>query len=915
MIRNGPSSRKRQAASSTATTKGCSTPTGTVVFMFSDIEGSTARWEANREAMQAALRRHDAILHAVVAESDGHVFKTVGDQFCAAFHTSQRAVSAAIELQRKLAAEDFAEVDGLRVRVAIHAGETDERAGDYYGPAVNRVARLLSTAHGGQVLVSGTVSDLVSAHLPADAKLVDLGWHRLKDLEQPEHVFQLAAPGIQAEFEPIRSLSVTANNLPQPTTSFVGREDDLREVDTLVRTGRLVSLIGVGGVGKTRLALQAGTNLLSEFRDGAWFVNFAPVTDPSLVASTILSALGVKAGGDASANDALIAHCRDRRLLLILDNCEHLISDIAHTANELLRAAPNVKVLATTREALNIAGEQAFRLPSLSIAEATRLFIDRASAAKASFAVTDENIATIEEICTRLDGIALAIELAAPRVKMLSLDDLNKRLNERFRVLTGGNRTALPRQQTMHALIDWSHDLLSASEKILFRRLGAFAGTFSFEGAAAVCIDEQIDECDILDLLAALVDKSLVVADVGDENSRYHLLQSIQAYACERIAESGEAAMLRRLHVAFYDTFTAASYREWDTTLAPNWLAHGKAELDDIRVALNWALAEGNAREVGASIIANGYPIFLRLSLLHEAIRWCEAALPVKSGQTIEARLHYGLSMLYNNQASISKALVAAESAVELYRSSSDSRGLTRALSQLAQQLRHQDRFEDALAVAGEALTHARSADDSRLLAATLQRCAMAFPPEQIDTARAQFEEAVRLFKELRRDGETARALAWWAVAEQVAGCFERAIELSLEALALETGDAKLYLEFNVAATALLAHRATLAREHAHIAMAMSRETKHPVVFPLSACYIGVAAAPSEPRAAAGLLGFARAHFDTASWPPEAHTTPAIFTWLDTMLRANLSDAEIEACAAEGSRWSDEEAFARAAVL
>ncbi len=519
-------------------------PTGTVTLLFSDIEGSTKRWTEHPEEMARALRRHDEVLRSTIEAGGGHVFKTMGDAFCAVFWRPQDAIAAVIDAQRLLIAEDFSDVDGLRVRMALHTGTTYERDGDYFGPTVNRVARILSIVNGGQVVLSRTTAELVRDAMPPESDLRDLGGHRLKDLVEPERVWQLIAAGLPEKFSPLRSLETLPNNLPQQLTALIGRDEVVAEVETQMTQCRLVSLVGTGGVGKTRVALQVGANLLDGSEDGVWFIDLAPLSDPGFVAGTIASTLGVREVHERPLLETLVDYLKRKRLLLILDNCEHVIEEAAKVADTIVRGCPEVRVLATSREPLRIAGERAFPMPTLALPApdatlavedagtfgAVALFAERAAAADDRFALSVENLPVVLEICRRLDGIALAIELAAARVKMLTPRQLAQNLDERFRVLTGGSRTALPRQQTMRALIDWSFDLLSASEQRLFGRLSIFAGGWTLAEVSSVCSDEQLaggalDRWEVFDLLSSLVEKSLVVAEPAGEEQRYRLLE------------------------------------------------------------------------------------------------------------------------------------------------------------------------------------------------------------------------------------------------------------------------------------------------------------------------------------------------------------------------------------------------------
>jgi len=505
----------------------------TFTFLFTDIEGSTQLWERHPQAMGAALARHDALLATAVAAHGGSVFQRTGDGCHAVFPSAVAGALAALAAQQALAAEGWAELapDALRVRMAVHAGQAATRDGDYFGPALNRAARLMAAAHGGQVLLSETAAGLARDEMPPGLSLRDLGEHRLKDLTRPEHIFQLAAPGLPADFPPLGVLGA-ANNLPVPLTSFIGRERELAEAQRLLASARLLTLTGPGGTGKTRLALQAAADALDQFPDGAWLVELAPLADPALVAGAAATTWDLREQPGRTPLDALLDYLRARHLLLILDNCEHLIEACADLAADLLRACPRLTILASSREPLGVPGETTYRVPSLAVPDnecatpqrllqfdAARLFVERAQAAQPHFAPNRGNLAVIIQICRRLDGIPLAIELAAARVRLLSVEQIAARLDDRFRLLTGGSRTALPRQQTLRALIDWSYDLLPAPECAALRQLAVFAGGWTLEAAEAV-----LSSPDVLDLLAQLVNKSLVYVDEAGAEPRYRLL-------------------------------------------------------------------------------------------------------------------------------------------------------------------------------------------------------------------------------------------------------------------------------------------------------------------------------------------------------------------------------------------------------
>src|ERR671921_1271479 len=533
-----------------------SPPTGTITFLFTDIAGSARLWELDARAMQAALARHDKLLGLAIEERGGYVFKTVGDAFCAAFPTGPDAMETALETQRRLFSSEWEHIGVLRVRMALHTGAAEERDGDYFGPPVNRVARLLSAAHGEQVLLSLPTQELVRDQLPAGTSLRDLGEHRLKDLFRPERVFQLSAPELPSEFPPLRTLDVYRNNLPPQPTSLIGREKEVSEVcERLSRPEvKLLTLTGAGGTGKTRLGLQAAAELTQQFEDGVFFVSLAAISDPQLVVGAVAGTLGVKEAGGQPLVESLEYYLDDKHILLVLDNFEQVL-EAAPMITEMLSGAPNLKVLATSRIPLRLYGEHEYSVPPLALPdpkrpppverlshyEAVRLFVERAQAAKADFSVTNENAPAVAEICYRLDGLPLAIELAAARIKLLTPQAMLGRLGNRLQVLTGGPRDLPARQQTLRATIDWSYNLLEEGEQRLFRRLSVFAGGRTLEAIEAVCDAEDDLPVDPLDGVSSRLDKSLVRQEEGPEGEpRFVMLETIHEYAREKLQQSGE---------------------------------------------------------------------------------------------------------------------------------------------------------------------------------------------------------------------------------------------------------------------------------------------------------------------------------------------------------------------------------------
>jgi predicted ATPase/class 3 adenylate cyclase len=781
-------------------------PSGTITFVFTDIERSTQRWDRDRSAMELAVRRHDAIMRDAIAAHNGHVFKTIGDAFCAAFARPEDAVAAMFDAQRALGAEDFSAVDGIRVRAAIHTGTADERDRDYFGPAVNRVARLLGIGHGGQVLVSGVTSDLVQGSLPPQASLRDLGEHRLKDLSRPEYVYQLLGPDLIAEFPPLRSLNAMPNNLPRVTTSFIGREDEVADITALLAKHQLVTLVGSGGVGKTRTSLQVAANLLDGSGDGVWFIELAPLSSGDLIPGTVAQTMGFTLPADGDPVELLVRALAKKRALLVFDNCEHLVEASARVIASIVRGCPQIVTLASSRQGLGIAGEATYRMPplvtpreaegaSLRAADASRyaaiaLFVERARAADHRFALTDENAPIVADICRRLDGIALAIELAAARVKILSPKQLRDKLNERFRVLTGGSRDVLPRQQTLRALIDWSHDLLDDRERMLFRRLGIFVDGFTLEGASAVASGEDLDEFDVFDLLASLVEKSLVLAEPSGDALRYRLLESTRAYAAEKLREAGERELVSGRHLRFLrDWLTSVHERQEATARNEEINTVFAAELEGLRFALDDALARSDV-VVACELLAAIERTWMTKGLEREVIARIEAylaALPIDD-VLLHAKLGAILAAFLCDRGKLGRALEVSTKACASARASGDGPTLALALRWSAMtnvQLRN---FPEAKSALSEAAAIPMLSARLRLGIAEVH-VRLSLASGDLDAAARGFEEAIatdRSLGNLRNANASTVALA---EVEHQRGRTLRAIALVREILpALRSG-------------------------------------------------------------------------------------------------------------------------------
>jgi len=582
-------------------------PSGTVTFLFTDLESSTRLWQEQSGPMQTALARHDAILRDAVERHDGVVVKGTGDGIHAVFATPEAALVAAVAAQRALTGEQWPGLEPLRVRMGVHVGTAEARDGDYFGPAVNRAARLMQAAHGGQILVSGAVEETTRGTLPADLVLRDLGMHRLRDLTEADHLYQVVGGDLNADFPPVQSIDAYPTNLPLALTTFVGRDDEVTEVASALEGSRVVTLTGVGGVGKTRLALHVAAEVLPGFRDGAWLCELGPVSDSNAIADVVAATLAIQPRAGRTALETVVDGLRHRQVLILLDNCEHVIGPAAHLVDAILRACEGVRVLATSREGLGIGGERLILVRSLGVpndrsaaeearaSESVRLFVDRAGAARRGFILSDDNLDAIAQICRRLDGIPLAIELAAARTRMMSPVEIATRLDERFRLLTGGSRTAVERHQTLRAAVDWSYDLLEPSQQTLLDRLGVFAGGFTLDGAAAVGAEPDADRDDeVLDELGQLVDKSLVLAEESDDGAtRYRLLETIRQYALAHLEDAGITDSIRRRHAEWLVGYVADATRRSHGPDELLYARHLQWEVENLRAALTWTTGVG----------------------------------------------------------------------------------------------------------------------------------------------------------------------------------------------------------------------------------------------------------------------------------------------------------------------------------
>ena len=785
-----------------------SLPRDGVAILFTDIEGSTALWEQDGARMAQALAAHDALARGAVEGHLGTVVKMIGDGMHAVFEDARDALAAAVEIQQALADPEATNGIPLRVRCGLHAGMVERRDNDYFGTPVNRAARIMSAAHGGQVLLSKVVADGVLELLPAGVSLRDLGKVRLKDLSAPEHVYQVVHPQLRQDFPALRSLEATPNNLPQQATSFVGREKELADVRTLLARVRTLTLTGSGGCGKTRLGLQVAAELLDRFPDGVWLVELAPLADPGLVPQTVATALRLKERPATPISQTLIEHLKDKRLLLLLDNCEHLLDACARLADALVRQCPGVQILASSREALGIGGEQAYRVPSLSLPdptqahtplsvapfEAVRLFTERALLARADFQVTDQNASTLASICYRLDGIPLAIELAATRVRSLSVAEINRKLDERFRLLTGGSRTALPRQQTLRSLIDWSYDLLDDGERRLLQRLSVFAGGWTLEGAEQVTSDASVQDRCVADLLTSLCDKSLVVVEQSGGHYRYRLLETVRQYARERLLEGGDSATFRKRHRDYIVALAEAAAPKLRGPEQIEWLRRLESEHENLRAGLEWSLAEPGSRE-GLRLCGALQFFWIMRGHLFEGREWCARVL-AKSG--VDERTRERASVLNAaglfayRQSDYAAARSLHEESLTIRRQLGDKKGIGVSLGNLGLVAADEGDFASAQALHEESLAIARELGNRNGIVASIGNLgSVAQDRGDFSAARALFRESLAILRELGDRRGTAITLHRLAQLDGKLGAHSQAKALYRQSLKIlsELGD------------------------------------------------------------------------------------------------------------------------------
>lgn len=777
-------------------------PTGTITFLSTDIEGSTTVLERLGDHRYAqVLEEYRQVLRTTSEETGGQVIDTQGDAFLVAFRRARDGVTTAVTAQRAIKAHLWPDNASVRVRMALHTGEPMHAAGGYVGLDVHRAARICSAAHGGQVLLSQTTGTLVEHDLPSEVSLRELGAHRLKDLQRSEKIFQVLHPDLPAEFPPLKSLDTLPNNLPVQLTSFIGLEREIVQVKHVLATTRLLTLTGAGGCGKTRLALQVAAEMLEDFAEGVWLVELATLSDPTLVPQAVASALNVREQPGRPLQATLADYLSSRELLLVLDNCEHLVAHCARLAETLLRACPHLRILATSREALGIAGETIRPVPSLSVpdprhhptvetlrrSEATRLFIERAIAVLPTFSPTGGNAENVTQVCQRLDGIPLAIELAAARVKVLTVEQIAARVDDRFRLLTGGSRTALPRHQTLRATMDWSYDLLSEAERVLLRRLSVFAGGFTLEAVEAVCTGAGVEASEVLDLLTHLVDKSLVVMEERGGTSRYRLLDTVRQYSRDKLLASGEAPMMRGRHQDWYLQLAERAEPQLQGPDQRLWLDLLEMEHDNLRTALDWSKAEEDGSETGLRLAGVLWWFWFVRGYLSEGRERLEGALSSHAASpSVRGKALAGAGALAGRQGDYRRATALCEESLALCRKLGDQHGIAFALNALGFVARQQGDYERAAALCGESLILYREQGD-RWGAALVLFIMGESTLFQGDHRRAQtlLEESLVLYRDLGDKWGVAFVQNSLGLVSRQQGDYERAAELCEGSLSL----------------------------------------------------------------------------------------------------------------------------------
>ncbi len=911
-----------------------SLPTGTVSLLCTDVEGSTRLLNALGERYAEALAEHRRLLRAAFGEHRGCEVDTQGDAFFYAFPRAQDAVAGAVAAQRALASHVWPEGLPLRVRIGIHTGEPTATGEGYVGIDVHRVARVMSAGHGGQVLLTQSTRDLLPEELSDAVSLRDLGEHRLKDLAHPQPLYQLLIPGLENDFPALKTLEARPTNLPIQPTSLIGREQQVAEVVALVRREdiRLATLTGTGGSGKTRLSLQVAAELVADFEDGVFFVDLAAITDPHLIIPTVGQTLSVREKPGQSLFETLKDYLRDKHLLLVLDNFEQLL-DAGPAVSALLAGAPSLKALVTSRAPLHLSGEHEYSVPPLAVPdleaseplatlaayEGVQLFVERAQAVKPEFELTGENAPAVAEICARLDGLPLAIELGAARVRILSPQALLGRLSQRLALLTGGARDAPARQRTLRDTIEWSYGLLSASEQRLFARISVFVGGRTINAAEAVCDPAAELGAAVFDGVASLVEKSLLRQDEGPaDEPRFFMLETIREYAIDRLERSGEGELLRQRHAHY---FVALAEEAEPEILGPDqvvWLERLEAERANFRAALGWSLERGDT-ELALRLIGSLRRAWVARGYLSETRKWLEAAFEQSAAvpPQVEAKALYALGRVALVEGDYDQAIPSLEQSARLFRELSEAEGLVFSLADLSFVATAQGRHEDAQRFADESLAEGKAAGNERTIAAALHSLACTkFDADEYGEARSLFEQSLALRRNLGDKRNIANSLCYLGSVALLEGDYDGATALLDESLALgrELGNL-LVVSAALANESLVALAAGDAGRAAALcieSLALSHELgdKRTTVECLHAL-AGVAVVQAEPLQAALLSGAAESLHAAIKAPPSPAERMVGERFL-LVARAAVDDESFEETWARGRRMNYEAVVAYA---
>jgi predicted ATPase/class 3 adenylate cyclase len=780
-------------------------PSGTVTFLFTDIEGSTQLWERDRAAMATAVERHVALLRTAIEANGGVLFKTIGDAVQAAFPTAPQALAAAFDAQRALITADWVATGPLLIRMALHAGDAQPHDSDYLAAPLNRLSRLLSAAHGGQILLTQSVQQLARGALPETSRLRDLGEHRLRDLLEPERIFQLLHPELPDAFPALRTLETHPHNLPIQLTPLLGRDEDVAAICACVAEygARLVTLTGPGGTGKTRLALAVAAELLDDFPDGVWFVDLAPLNDPALVLPTVARTLGLREGSDQSLAEVVSGYLAAKRLVIVLDNYEHLLRAVP-VISDLLRAGPAIVLLVTSREPLHLRGEQEVAISPLPLPEqrhhtravlaqnpAVALFVQRAQSAKRDFALTDENARSIAAICRQLDGLPLAIELAAARVKVLPPASLLARLESRLPLLAGGPRDAPARQRALRDTIAWSHDLLTPEEQTLFRRLGVFAGGWTLDAAEAVT--NAGGELDVLEVTASLLDKNLVgMVDQSHDEPRFTMLGTIREFAVEQLLQdASEADRIRQSHAAWCLALATAVTPRPNVTSEPTNLESSLERLstdyDNLRAALAWFSDRGDG-EALARLTGTLSWFWHWTAYGREGLAWTERALTLRAGVSPQAHMELlaGTAVFLARMGDHARATALSEELLAVAREAQNQEGEASAWFLLSRAANQRGANADAMTLAEKSVALFRKLDATSWLPWALQRLGIEWDiTGDHERAAALQSEALERFRAAGNTLGIAYALRRLGLTLYHLGDRRKAMELYQESLIL----------------------------------------------------------------------------------------------------------------------------------